>query len=142
MNDTNPTPRQKAAFKAWQSFVNDPDKKKWTWYEVLRKAGYSESTAEQVSPVKKSKGWKELLSRVDEESILDNVENIAKDQDDKRVAINAAKEVFKLKGRYPKKGVKVDFKSERKKVMEEDEEDEAEEAIKKIEKKINTNNDK
>lgn len=112
-----PTPKQKKAFKIAQSFIKDPDKD-WTWFEVLRKAGYAESTARQVSPVRESDGWKELLSRVDDKGILENVENIAKDEDDKRVAVNAAKEIFKLKGRYPKKGVKVDINDERKEVFE------------------------
>lgn len=109
------TDKQWKAFRIWQSFRNDPDKESWTWKEILKKAGYADSV--QPSDVKESAGWKNLLKEVDDEGILKNMEDIAKQNEDKRVAVNAGKEIFKLEGRYPKKGVKVDINQERKDVF-------------------------
>lgn len=62
--------------------------------------GYSESSARAVK-VKNTRAWKDVLEDIDDDTIAKRVEEFALNDSDKRLALDSAKEVFKLKNRYP-----------------------------------------
>lgn len=70
-------------------------------YQLMRDAGYSESSAKALK-VLQTKCWKELLEDIKDAPLLGRLENIALEKKDKRASIEAIKEIFKLKDRYPK----------------------------------------
>ena len=76
--------------------------------EAMRKAGYSISSSKQPSrALTNTKGFKSLLSKIDDEKLLDKLREIALDDGDNRNSISAIKEIFTLKNRYPEKGLKI-----------------------------------
>jgi hypothetical protein len=62
VNNTEPTPKQKLAFKLLtENLSKNPKtvKKK----EIMRQAGYSENIAKQPNIVTQSKGWQQLMDK-------------------------------------------------------------------------------
>jgi len=86
----------------------------------MRKVGYSKETSKKPSKITKSLGWKELLAQIQDEPLLTRLNEIALDNKDKRANIEAIKEIFKLKDRYPKQKLAVEiFEEELSKLKEE-----------------------
>ena len=70
--------------------------------QIMRESGrYSESSI-RCAKLTKTKTWKECLEKIKDESLIDRLMEIALDKDDKRASIEAIKELFKLKERYPR----------------------------------------
>jgi hypothetical protein len=65
----------------------------------MLKKGYSPSSARALT-ITKTRTWQQLLAQIQDEPLLNKLENIALD-DDKRSAIAAIQEIFKLKNKYP-----------------------------------------
>lgn len=84
----------------------------------MLKQGYSKSSSRALK-VKKTKTWKNLLTSIDDEEILDMLKEIMRDKSDKRSRIEAGKELFKLKDRYPAGKLKIqDFNEELEELQE------------------------
>lgn len=66
----------------------------------MRKHGYSKSSARALK-VKQTKTWQGLLAQVDDELLLNKLYQIATDIKDKRACMEAIKEIYKLKDKYP-----------------------------------------
>ena len=94
-----PTIKQELSFKKLVEKVGNH--KPTTIGRIMRQCGYSDSMAKNPQKLTKSKGWEFLLSKIDDNKILAKVYEIAMGKD-KRAALAAAIEIFKLKSRYPK----------------------------------------
>jgi len=94
-----PTPKQKKAFK--NTIENIATKNPQPVGELLIDSGYSPSIAKKPSMVIESKGFKELLATIDDNKIVEQFYKYALDKSDKRVSMEAGKEILKLKNRYP-----------------------------------------
>ena len=68
---------------------------------IMLEAGYAKETARKPKLLTNSKGWQELLSKVDDVLLVDKLYQIALDKQDKRSCMDAIKEIFKLKDKYP-----------------------------------------
>jgi len=100
-----PTNKQKQAFKILQEEIvagNVPPMTK-----IMQRAGFSVATSRRSDRLVHSKGWQELLAKIDDEPLLNKLNSIAIDNEDKRASIEAIKEIFKLKDRYPAGKLKV-----------------------------------
>ena len=69
--------------------------------QLARKNGASLSYAKNPHFITNSKGWKMLLAKINDGAILEKFYEIAMDKSDKRACLEAGKEIFKLKDRYP-----------------------------------------
>lgn len=80
--------------------------------KTMKEVGYSEATAKNPKNLTNSKGWKQLLSQIDDQVILDKIYEILV-QEDKRSSLAAADMLLKLKDKYPQKATKLEglFKS-------------------------------
>ena len=87
----------KQVFKNVMEKVSNGEKINKT--QAARDAGYSETSARSQKPFY-TKQWQTLLDEIDEKPLLDKLRKIAK-AEDKRAAISAIQELFKLKNRYP-----------------------------------------
>lgn len=65
-------------------------------------AGYSEQTATTPSKLTTSDYFQQTLKQIDDSSIIRRWERWAIKDKDKRIALDAGKEIMKLKERYPK----------------------------------------
>lgn len=89
-------------------------------FGLMKKYGYSYYSA-KAQKVTKTKTWAQLLKEIDDEPLLKKLNQIALDKKDKRANIEAIKEIFKLKDRYPKQKLAVElFEEELKKIKEEE----------------------
>ncbi len=71
----------------------------------MRDAGYDETTAKNPKNLTESKAWKEAMGLVKDDKILKRWEGWAlKENKDKRLSLDAGKEIMKIKNRYPKEG--------------------------------------
>ena len=84
---------------------------------VLVESGYHQ-IAKQPSRILKSKGFQEILAEVDDENIIKKWNKWALSDKDKRVAMEAGKEIMKLKGRYPKEVIDLELSAKRKELIE------------------------
>jgi len=69
--------------------------------EILRNSGYTDYVSKMPSRIFDSKGFQEVLAQIDEQSIIKKWEQWAVSDKDKRNALEAGKEIMKLKNRYP-----------------------------------------
>jgi hypothetical protein len=76
--------------------------------EILMEVGYSESIAETPSRVLETQGFQQLLAKVSDGVILKRLLSIVTSDNSKDAdAINSAKELLKLKDRYPAGKLKI-----------------------------------
>jgi hypothetical protein len=95
------TLRQK---KAIQNLVESGGK---SVSKAMISAGYSAKTAKTPAKLTESKGFQNLLASYDPKPVLDNLYEMARSKKDKRAAIQAASELFKLSGSYKEKETKL-----------------------------------
>lgn len=74
--------------------------------KMMREAGYSDSSAKSLK-ITQSKTWQTLLAQIDNQEVLNTFLDIMRDKTDKRVRLEAAKEVAKFKDLYPERESKV-----------------------------------
>jgi len=75
--------------------------------KVMIEAGFSKSTARVPKQLTESKGWQQLLAKVDDSAILDKLNAIAMDIKDKRACLQAIDILLKLKDKYPAQKSKI-----------------------------------
>lgn len=68
--------------------------------KIAREKGASPSYARLPQMITKSKGWQELLAKYEDEPLTDRLYDIALGGD-RRASLQAIKELFTLKDRYP-----------------------------------------
>jgi len=91
-------------------------------YQLMKEAGYSEYSA-RSQKVFRTKCWEDLLKNINEEPLLGRLEDIALEKKDKRASIEAIKEIFKLKDRYPKQKLAFELLNEEISKVEDDKEE-------------------
>ena len=69
--------------------------------KILEQSGFSKTSSRLPQRVFNSQGFQEVLSGVDDQSILRKWEKWAVSEKDKRTALQAGKEIMTLKNRYP-----------------------------------------
>ncbi len=67
---------------------------------IMREEGYSESACHCLK-VMKTATWKQLLDTIPDNQLLGELYGLATDPDDKRTKLEALKEIFRLKDKYP-----------------------------------------
>lgn len=72
--------------------------------EILKQMGLKPADGRRIF---KAKGWNVLLSEIDDSMIINKLKEYALDASDKRVSMEAIKEILKLKDRYPAGKLKV-----------------------------------
>lgn len=87
-------------------------------YKLMIKAGYTPETAKNPYRVFKTKSWQMLLAEIDDRPLLYRLLELAMNRKNEKVALDALKEVFKLKDRYPEKKVLMGALKEREEVIE------------------------
>lgn len=93
-----PTIKQK---KAFDKIVENRGNVSKTMLEV----GYNENTAKNPKNLTESDGWKELTTTIKDDKILKRWEGWAlNEEQDRRLALDAGKEIMKINNRYPKEG--------------------------------------
>ena len=97
------TLKQKTAFK--KVLENMETQNPQTAGALLVDSGYSLKTAREPKQVLDSKGFQELLTKIDDKEILNRFYMILRDTD-KRSSLAAGIELLKLKDRYPKEATK------------------------------------
>jgi len=103
-----PTINQKEAFK--KVVTNITEGKKTNLGKIMREVGYSQSTSEHPTDnLINTAGFKKLLSKIEDDKLLDKLKEIALASGDNRNSISAIKELFSLKNRYPDTKLKVDL---------------------------------
>ena len=113
-----PTENQKQAFKKVVERIRAGEK--INIGEVMKEVGYAEATAHNPQKNLTSKsGWQKLLAKIEDEKILEKFYDIALDVTDKRACLEAGKEIFKLKDRYPAGKLKLGAFEERDEITEE-----------------------
>tara|TARA_Y100000034_G_scaffold110239_1_gene142216 strand:+ start:349 stop:654 length:306 start_codon:yes stop_codon:yes gene_type:complete len=75
--------------------------------KILQKVGYSESIAETPSKVLQTQGFQLLLAKVSDGAILKRLLTIVTGESKDADAINASRELLKLKDRYPAGKLKI-----------------------------------
>lgn len=100
------TINQKRAFGFVQEQIASGKKVNIT--KALLKAGYAPGTVQATGNVTRTKGWKYLMSRIDDEPYLKRVHDISMDKGDNKTALKAIDMMLKLKDRYPAGKLKVD----------------------------------
>lgn len=84
------------------------NKEKINLSKILVDCGYSPKTATGNSKkIIKSKGFQQELAKIDDSKIIDKWYKWALEDKDKRVSLEAGKEIMKLKDRYPATKLKV-----------------------------------
>jgi hypothetical protein len=74
---------------------------------IMRKYGYADTSA-KVLKVTTTKTWKNLLDKmIDDEKILERLNEIAMDKEDKRACLQAIDMILKLKDKYPQHKTKI-----------------------------------
>jgi len=87
--------------------------------QCMLDAGYSETSAHNPKQNLLSRdGFKKLLAKYDMDPVLSNIYKIAKDNNDKRSAIQAAKLLIKVKDLMPKERHSVGVYEEQNRVFE------------------------
>lgn len=76
--------------------------------KTAKKVGYSDATAHNPQNLIRSKGFQQALAEIDDTKITDRWYKWALKSKDKRVALEAGKEIMKLKNRYPKEKIDLD----------------------------------
>jgi len=84
----------------------------------MRKVGYAPSTSKKPNKITKSDTWQICLAKINDKKILDEFYKIAIGKKDLRAKIEAGKEIFKLKDRYPASKLKLGAFEDRDKVLE------------------------
>lgn len=112
-----PTEQQKKAFNEYMKTKQKGEI--LNMGEIMRKAGYSKEMSRNPQVLANSKGFKQLLAQYEDEPLMDRLYAIAL-QGSERNSIEAVKEVFKLKDRYPIKGIKVGKLDEEQAEIEDD----------------------
>jgi len=79
---------------------------------VMYESGYSKSSSRIPKLLTDSNGWQELLAQVDDTLLMDKLYQIAMDKSDKRACMEAIKEIYKLKDKYPSSKYKVESAGE------------------------------
>ena len=74
----------------------------------MREVGYSKKTAKNPKNLTESKGWQELLEEIKDDPLLNRLNKIAISGKGARDSIEAIKEIFRLKDKYPKEFAEVD----------------------------------
>jgi len=110
-NKAKPTFRQEQLFsKILHAMINN---EKFTIRDLMIKSGYTKQTAKNPEKnVLGSDGFRSLLGMVDDTAILARLYQIVLGHNDKQ-AIEASKELLKLKDRYPDSKHKVTVYDER-----------------------------
>jgi hypothetical protein len=67
---------------------------------IMREEGYSPSACACLK-VMRTATWKQLLDTIPDNQLLGELFNLATDPDDKRTKLEALKEIFRLKDKYP-----------------------------------------
>lgn len=75
--------------------------------EIMVESGYSKKTSEAPQRLTDSKAFQTFLATIDDSKVLEQFYKMAITDTDKRVKIEAGKEIFKLKDRYPKGETKI-----------------------------------
>jgi len=75
--------------------------------KVMIEAGYSKKAAEYPKRMTESKGWQELLTKYFPDDKLLKIHNELLSSKDQRVKMEALKEGYKLKDRYPAGKLKI-----------------------------------
>ena len=83
----------------------------------MKKAGYSPSASKALQ-VTRTKTWQTLLTKIDDEELLNRLTEIALDRTDKRAALQGITELLKLKDRYPDRKVRFGAIEEQKDVFD------------------------
>lgn len=89
-----------------------------TMYQLMINAGYKPSMARNPYRVFKTKSWQMLLAEIDDRPLLYRLLELAMNRKNDKVALDALKEVFKLKDRYPEKKILMGALKEREEVIE------------------------
>lgn len=92
------TPKQKKMFK--KTIENLEVEKPRPLGVLAVESGYSPGISKQPSRIINSQGFQELLSKIDDNAILNRITEILQDED-KRSSLTAADMLLKLKKRYP-----------------------------------------
>ncbi|MDD4382517.1 MAG: hypothetical protein PHE21_04245 [Candidatus Dojkabacteria bacterium] len=99
-----------------KEYGNPINVSKWT-KEAMLKHGYSERSARCLK-VTQTKTWNQLLEGIPDSLTTDRLTEFVMDSD-KRVAMDAIKEVHKIKNRYPAQRVKIEaFRDELSQVVD------------------------
>lgn len=67
---------------------------------LMREEGYAPSTCRSLE-VMKTATWKQLLETIPDNKLLSELFELATDPEDKRTKLEALKEIFRLKDKYP-----------------------------------------
>lgn len=110
-----PTQLQENVFKDTMKAAREG--RKASISQLALKNGASPSYAKNPQRITRSRGWEKLLAKVDDNKILEKFYKIALDVTDKRACLEAGKEIFKLKDRYPARKFKVTAFDEREGVV-------------------------
>jgi hypothetical protein len=102
---------------AEKSLENMEAKDPKTKGEILVESGYSETIARVPKKVYDSKGFREILDEIDDKAIIRKWEMWALADTDKRNALDAGKEIMKLKNRYPKEKLDIDLITRRNELL-------------------------
>jgi cobalamin biosynthesis Co2+ chelatase CbiK len=86
--------------------------------KLLREAGYKKISL-QPSRILDSKGFQELLAKIDDSQIVAKWYKWAlSDKMDKRVSLEAGEKIMRLKNRYPKEQIDLDLRLKRENLIE------------------------
>jgi len=83
--------------------------------KAIKKAGGSDAYAKNPHLMTKSRGWQQLLAKLDDSKYLDRLNEIALDKD-KDASLKAIKQIFDLKG-YNKQQVDYTIRDKRNEVV-------------------------
>ena len=72
----------------------------------MRKQGYSPSSC-RSQKVTQTKTWEQLLNRIQDDKIINKLNEIALDNEDKRACLSAIDIILKLKDKYPAQKKKI-----------------------------------
>ena len=124
-----PTTKQRKALKIYSEDVRNDGV--LTMGQILKKAGYSESVSLKPTAITKSTGWQALLNAEFPDGELTTIHKELLHCDDKRIKMEALKEAYKLKDRYPATKIKsLEYKKQVNKfVLPEDKRDLKQEVI-------------
>ena len=101
---TMPTIKQTNSFNKMVEKVGN--KESISMGSIMLESGYSKAVAKNPSKLTKSKGWKQLLTKIDDSKLLDRVYETALGKDN-RSSLGAVDMIFKLKDRYPDRNLRI-----------------------------------
>ena len=99
------TLKHKALLKAF--IENNKTGHKKSARSLLIQAGYAPSVADNPKVVLESPGFQQLLGQIDDTKIIKRWYQWALGDSDKRVALEAGREILTLKNRYPDKNLRI-----------------------------------